>query len=154
MAAIAALLSQIPLLSNLGPDQLSAVERICERCLFTAGQTVVREGEEADAAYFLIDGPIECITRSPTDETISTPIPSGATLLELALIVEIDVTATCIARGSAKVLRIPRKAMLCLMEEDAELTNDIIATLTARLHEMSETMREVSSVFEDARLSA
>lgn len=151
MNPISGLLQSIPLLSALSERQLEAVTRICERCTYEAEQPIVTAGEQAEAAYFLIDGQVDCLTKSDTpespDEMISTAIPSGATLLELAMIVELDVSATCIARGSAKVLKIPRQAMHDLMQDDIALTDTVIETLTVRLREMADTMREASAPF-------
>ena len=147
MNSLSALLHTIPLLSALSPAQLDRVAAICERCSFAADETVVKAGDQADAAFFIISGPVDCIT-SIGSETKSTAIPAGATVLELAMIVDLEVSATCIARGPARILKIPRNKMHDLMQEDIALTDTVIETLTRRLREMADTMREASAPFE------
>ena len=154
MTAISGLLKTIPLLSMLTPVQLSAVSAIAERCAFTPGETVVVAGAQADCAYYVLDGQIECVTTDQDGNTILTPIPSGAVLLELAMIVELDVSATCVARGPAKALRIPRHLMHDVMQDDIAMTDKIIEALTVRLRDMADTMREASLPFEPLRQSA
>lgn len=154
MAAFSPILRNIPLLSRMTQLQLDAVAAICERCGYEAGQRLVEAGTEADAAYYLIDGLVECDTEDGEGVSSAAPIPPGGTLLELAMIVEIDVSATCTARGPAKVLRIPRERMLELMQNDPLLTDAVIEALTIRLQDMAETMREAGRPFEELKRSA
>lgn len=154
MAAISAILRNIPLLSRMTQQQLDTVAAISERCGFEAGQMLVEAGAEADAAYYLIDGLVECETESAEGICNAAPIPPGGTLLELAMIVEIDVSATCTARGPAKVLKIPREKMHELMQSDPLLTDAVIEALTIRLKDMADTMREAGQPFEELQRSA
>ena len=154
MTAISALLKTIPLLSRLSPAQLTSVATVCERHAFKAGDTIIAAGAEADAAFFLMDGHVECLVSGADSTPMATAIPSGATLLELAMIIELEASATCVARGSAKVLRIPRKEMHDLMQDDIALTDKVIETLTIRLKDMADTMREASEPFQPVKRSA
>lgn len=147
MNPISSLLQTIPLLRALSPSQLEQVAAICERCTYVEGDIVVKSGDPADAAYFLINGNVDCQTVD-AGAMVSSPIPAGATLLELAMIIELDVSATCVARGPAKILKIPRSQMHDVMQENVALTDNVIETLTLRLEEMAQTMREASAPFE------
>jgi len=154
MTAISSLLQTIPLLSTLSPAQLNVLADISERCTYASGEEIVAAGAVAEAAYFMMDDNTECLTKDADGEQISTPIPSGAVLLELGMIVELDVSATCVARGPAKVLKIPRQQVHDLMQEDIALTDKVIEALTVRLKDMGETMREASTPFETIKRSA
>ncbi len=154
MTAISGLLQTIPLLSTLSSAQLTAMSGVCERCAFSPGEEIVAAGAAADAAYFMMDDNTECLTTDADGAEIKTQIPSGAILLELAMIVQLDVSATCVARGPAKVLKIPRQQVHDLMQEDIALTDKVIEALTIRLKDMGETMREASAPFEPAKRSA
>lgn len=150
MAAIAGILQKIPLLGALEDAQIEKISAICERLMISPGEEVVVAGRQADAAYYLIDGHVDCVTGANEEA----PIPPGSVLLEMAMIVEIDINATCIARGHAKLLKIPRKEMHALMQEDILLTDGMIEALTLRLQDMADTMREASVPFQDIRQSA
>ena len=154
MTAIDGLLKSIPLLSLLTPPQLEAVAAVCQRCAFAPGEPIVLAGTRADAAYYLMDGNVDCMTWGPDCEQIATPIPAGAVLLEMAMIVDIDVNANCVARAAAKVLKLPRAAMHDVMQNDPALTDKMIEALTLRLRDMAEAMREASQPFEELQRSA
>lgn len=154
MTAISALLKTIPLLSRLTDAELSAVAAICERQAYKPGDIVIEAGDETDAAYFLMDGHVDCIVVGADGTQATTAIPSGAVVLELGMIIEIDASATCIARAGTKVLRIPRKEMHDVMQENIALTDKVIETLTIRLNDMAETMREASLPFQPEKRSA
>ena len=122
MTAIDGLLKSIPLLSRLTPPQLAAVAAVCQRCSFAPGENIVVAGMRANAAYYLMDGHVDCLTWGLDGDQLATPIPAGAVLLEMAMIVDLDVSATCVARAGAKVLKLPRVAMLEVMQNDPALT--------------------------------
>lgn len=154
MTAIDGLLKSIPLLSLLTPPQLAAVAAVCERCAFAPGESIALAGTRADAAFYVMDGNVDCMTWGPDGEQIATPIPAGAVLLEMAMIVELEVNANCVARAAAKVLKLPRSAMHDVMQNDPALTDKMIEALTVRLRDMADAMREASQPFEELRHSA
>jgi CRP-like cAMP-binding protein len=153
MSAISGLLQSIPLLGGLTEHQLSAVSSIAQRLTFAAGQELIKADAQADGAYFLIDGEVECLSQIDGEPSV-TRIPSGAVLLELAMIVDINASATCVVRAPAKVLKIPRQAMHDLMQNDVSLTEAILERLTRRLADMADAMREASEPFEERDLKA
>jgi len=145
MTAISGLLRDVPLLSGLNDDQLKAVANIAQRRSFRAGDEIARGGAPVDAAFYLIDGPIECLATE--NQAAISHVPKGATLLELAMIVDIDAGATCVARGSVKMLEIRRQAMHDLMETELGLTDAVLESLTERLVEVAAAMREADETF-------
>ena len=145
MAAIAGLLRNIPLLSGLSEAQLRSVEGIAKRCSFRSGDVIAHVGEPAAAAYYLIDGPVECRPADGPGDNLT--VPTGATLLELAMIVEIDANATCVALGSVKMLEIGREPLHGLMETDTGMTDSILESLTSRLVDVAAAMREADETF-------
>lgn len=153
MTVFVNLLRDVPLLSQLDDAQLKRVATVCERASFSAGDNIIEAGSTADAAFVLIDGPVDCLSTI-SGETHAVRIPAGSTILELAMIVDIEASATCVARGATKALRLPRAPLQTLMENDTELTDAIITSLTIRLNEMADTMRAADKVFEDVRQSA
>jgi len=145
MAAIAGLLRNIPLLSGLNETQLRAVEGIVKRRSFRSGDQIVGASQPASAAYYLIDGPVECEAEGGQGESVL--VPAGATVLELAMIVEIEANATCVARGSVKMLEISRAPLHALMEDEMGMTDAILESLTERLIDVAAAMREADDTF-------
>lgn len=153
MSAVSGLLQTIPILGQLTPEQLRSVAAISVRCTFDKGERLIRAGAQVDAAYYLIDGKVDCMTRV-NGKWIGTPVPPCATLLELAMIVEVEASTTFTAQGPSKVLKLPRQGMHQLMQDDAALTAILIGTLTARLKDMADTMRDVGAPFIETKRSA
>jgi len=149
MAAISGLLKTIPLLAGLNEGQLASVAGICERSTLAPGEVLVEAGRQADSTFLIIDGCVDCLSAESGQQKSTATIPNGAILLELAMLVEIEVGATCIAAAKSKVLRIPRQKMHDLMQEDIGMTDAIVEHLTLRLSEMADVMREANQHFEE-----
>jgi CRP-like cAMP-binding protein len=154
MTAISGILANVPLLSQLGPSELEVVGSVCERVSFKAGDEIIRENELADSAYYLISGDIDNLPSLSDGDAAPVRIPHGATLLELAMIVEIRASATCIARSTVRMLRIQRSGIRTLLADNPGITEAMTATLTTRLNEMATTMREASRPFDELKRSA
>jgi CRP-like cAMP-binding protein len=154
MTAISGILANIPILSQLPASELDAVGQVCERVSFKPGEQIVHEGGFADAAYYLISGEVDSLSKGLDGRVAPVRIPHGATLLELAMIIETGIHATCMARSTVRMLRIPRNGIHALLEETPALADMMAKTLTARLVEMAETMRAASQPFDELERSA
>ena len=153
MTAVLRLLQTIPLLSRLTDEQLGAILSASSSCVFHKDEQLFAAGSVADAAYFLLDGKLECLTEED-GEIIANGVSAGSTLLEIAMIVEVKPNSTCVARGTCQLLRLPREPILKLMEQDGAMTETLIGTLTERLQGAAAQMRESSAPFIDTRRSA
>ena len=75
---------------------------------FAAGQTVVRQGEQADAAYVVVAGRCEVYTDSPTGvRTTQAQLGRGDVFGETAILADSNRTASVRALEETTVVRIP-----------------------------------------------
>lgn len=153
MTAISGLLRNVPLLSGLSDDQLKSVASIAERCLFKSGDVIIESGVATNAALYLIDGAVETLPPAESDAEVI-PVVPGSTLLELAMIVEIEPSSTFLARGSVKMLKIGREPLEKLLRADSAMNETLLASLTARLNEVAAAMREADQTFASLQASA
>lgn len=58
-AVTATQLSEVPLLHNFESDEIAQLLEACELVDYTAGQTVVQEGDEQRALYVVVSGDVE-----------------------------------------------------------------------------------------------
>jgi CRP-like cAMP-binding protein len=143
-------LATVPLLANLTNEQLQKLTRACE-CIFVApGKVLVEQGETADAAYLCLD---DTVLREQASDTNHEPdvssVPANSIVLELAMIVETEAAARFVAEAHARVLKISREKLLTLLETDPALASAMSATLSARLTDMAEAMREAVASFDE-----
>jgi CRP-like cAMP-binding protein len=93
------------LLRGLAPDAVEAIEQAAEPRTYDEGEAILREGDPADAIYFLVDG--EVSVRLPLDGTgrarrLAT-FGSGVAFGEAALLEETVRTADVRAESPAAV---------------------------------------------------
>ncbi len=99
------------------------------RRTFQAGETVVREGEQGDAAYIIVAGSCEIQKDLPTGiETLQT-IGPGAVFGEMAILTEGPRTATVVAVETTVVMVVTS----AILEQEIEALKPWMATLLKSL---------------------
>jgi predicted MFS family arabinose efflux permease len=98
-----------------------------------AGETVIREGDEADAFYLLLDG--EMSVRARGESGVDRNLPSmapGSFFGEIGLLERIPRTATVTAATASRTLRIDGEAFLSALT-DAPASTALLEGATGRL---------------------
>jgi len=99
------------------------------RRTFQAGETIVREGEQGDAAYIIVAGSCEIQKDLPTGiETLQT-IGPGAVFGEMAILTEGPRTATVVAVETTVVMVVTS----AILEQEMEALKPWMATLLKSL---------------------
>ncbi|NJO56712.1 MAG: cyclic nucleotide-binding domain-containing protein [Rhodospirillales bacterium] len=137
-----ALLERVAVLHVLGRETLRILAIGAETRRLKAGETLFREGEDADCAYVVVDGTIALkdVLNSGQPEVQA---GSGALIGETALITQVRRPATAIARDDATLLRIPRNTFLRTLEGFPAAADKLQALLAQR---MAETVAELARV--------
>ena len=102
---------------------------------FKDGEEVMREGEPGDALYIIVDG-IASVTIDDMGE--SKPVAEltdGAFFGEMAVITEQPRSATVVAHGELAVLKIPKAAVLAILDDYPKLRETIAKIGLARTEE-------------------
>ncbi|ALK11063.1 cyclic nucleotide-binding domain-containing protein [Blastochloris viridis] len=137
-----ALLERVAVLQVLGRDALRILAIGAEARRLKAGDTLFREGEDADAAYVVASGTVALKNVLHTDraEVLAGP---GAMIGETALITEVRRPATAVGRNDATLLRIPRHTFLRMLEGYPAAAEQLQALLARRL---ADTIAELDRV--------
>jgi CPA1 family monovalent cation:H+ antiporter len=125
------LIGTVPLLTGL-PEHL--LERLSQRArpvTFLVDDVVIGEGDRGDALYIISSG-VVVVTRSDSDEPIA-ELRDGDFFGEMALLGDQKRTATVKARTPSTLLRLTRKDVLELAEEDPELKRRLEEAQQSRL---------------------
>ncbi len=139
------LLRRYPFFGFLNDLQLKAIAMIAEEQAIGQGTVVVREGDRADALYFLMNGGMDLfytISEEFKPETAKEyfieEINPGEIFGISALIEPHVLTASARASADSHLIRIQGDALLALFIEDCELgynfMHQIAKTAMERLH--------------------
>jgi len=89
---------------------------------FTFGQTIVRDGEPADAFYVLVSGQARVVKQGDNDEEISLNVlRPGDSFGEMGLLEEASRSATVRATGEVSVLKLDRAVFEALIHTEPEI---------------------------------
>lgn len=144
----------LPLFRGLTPLQLTEIVRRAERIIYRAGDALVVENQESDAAIIIISGP--CLRIDDNGDTAQKSrgelVPEGAMIAELAMLIEIVHTTTVIAQGPVKALRLTRQKMREFMDEEPALAAHFSACIISRLKLLANDLKAIDTGVDDATI--
>ena len=113
-----------------------------EPLIFKDGSTVMQEGDPGDALFIIVDG-----IASVVVDDLGTPKPvaeltDGAFFGEMAVITNQPRSATITARGELSVLKIPKEAVLEILNDYPKLKEMIAKIGLARTEDTMEKMMD------------
>lgn len=133
-------LCAVPMLRMLPAEQIGLLVHDVRPELLTDGQILFREGDAADALYFVRSGTMEVERGGEVFRTLD----AGSILGELALVTQTARTATIRARGGVEVLKLMRHDFDRWRELCPELDRSVRELASHRLSENSERARQRS----------
>lgn len=136
-------LSRVRIFQGLSEAQLLAIARSAERIVYRPGDIITAAGAEADAAVLIVGGDTEFIIEGNPSRV--EPIEAGSLVGEMAMFIEHVYGVTTRAAGSARALRLHRRAMHLLMLEDASLADHCVRIITSRLHQVAGELRRIDN---------
>ena len=122
-------LNSFSIFSELSPDHRQQIIAQTTQLSITAGQTLLKEGDEADTLFFLQQGRLIVYSGEKPIAEISAGEPIG----EIAFFTGVARTATVIASRNCKLLQLNKHTYNSLINEIPELTQSIIHSLARRL---------------------
>lgn len=140
----ATLLKMNPLFSELGPEAIGAIARLCQTRRLPAGQTLFTKGEPGDALYGVRRGQIRIETGTAAGERLTIEVFGAGDLFgEIAVLDGRPRTADAVAQEDAELFVLPRAEFLNALEHDVGLAIRIIELLCARLRSTNERTEEM-----------
>lgn len=148
MSALVKPFLRLPLFQGLRPLQLTEIVRRADRVIYQPGDVIIAEDQPGDAAIVIVSGEAVRI-RSEQHGDAAEPIAEGSIISELSMLVETVHSATIVARGTVKALRLTREEMHQAMFDDPELAEHMSAKITARLKKIADDIRSVDRTLAD-----
>ena len=141
-ADIAARLRETTLFAGLEDESINRLVELGEIVDLAPAEVLIREGDQADALYVVLDGELEVTKRSGTSEIPLALVGPGSLQGEIAALEGGRRLASVRANGAAEVLRIPVGAIRELLAAGPDVALAVIRTAVARLRAMESTLRE------------
>jgi len=120
----------------LSRDELKTVARNVKRTRFTRGETLMRQGEEGESFYALVQGTVKgSITNSDAAHPVEFDLHPGALFGEMSLLTGLPRSATMTAATNCELLEFDRAAftqLLALREEIPRVLSDLAAARAAQ----------------------
>ena len=140
--AVADRLRDTPLFGGLDDEQLQRLVAMGEICDLEPGAFLIREGDEADALYVVLDGELDVTKRSDRSDIPLARVGPGSLQGEIAALEGGRRLASVHAVTPAEVLRIPVAAVRELLSAGPDVALAVIRTAVARLRSIELTLRE------------
>ena len=141
-AEIAARLRETTLFAGLDDEPLRRLVDLGEIMDLAPGDVLIREGDQADALYVVLDGELEVTKQSGSSQIPLALVGPGSLQGEIAALEGGRRLASVRATGPAEVLRIPVGAIRELLAAGPDVALAVIRTAVARLRGMESTLRE------------
>ena len=114
-------LSEFTLFRNLPEELLAKVAALGEESTFSQGDSIFREGEEADKLHFLLNGEIVLkvrLTSRPDSITVSAVSQQFESFGWSGIVPPYHYTASAICEVDCKVLTVPGKDFMKLLSDN------------------------------------
>jgi CRP/FNR family transcriptional regulator, cyclic AMP receptor protein len=114
-------LAEFPLFRNLPEPLLDQIDALGEEQTFSQGETIFREGEDANSLHFLLDGEVLLkvrLTSRPESITVSAVSQRFESFGWSGIVPPYHYTASAVCETDCKILKIPGDRMMKILEEN------------------------------------
>jgi len=131
--------------ADAAASQLKLIAFACDRISFTSGEEIFRQGDDADAAFVVLDVRVDTYVEAGEQEVqVSQTVEGNQLIGEMALLSTRPRAVTAKATTAATLLGLEKDMFLQLVDGDLEFTGRISRILSDRIYGMTERMQEVA----------
>ena len=106
------------------------------------GDVILKEGEETNNAYIILEGSIEVTKKGRKVATLLENNIFG----EIAMVDNRPRTATCTALTPCKLGQVTRENYITLLKHRPEAINPLLRVVTERLRNLTDMLQDMSSI--------
>jgi len=147
------LLTRIPLLSKLGPANISHLASSSDILRFEAGQTLFRQGDIGKEAYIVIHGEAAVVSEGPEGDISVGTIGENEFTGEIALLIDVPRTATVVASVDLTALMVSKEVFYHMVVEYPAVGIEVMRELADRLLKTTIRLREAGGNIDTMPLS-
>lgn len=155
MMNIAAFLASVPLFKGLNREQYDELAMIATDQEFARGREIFAEGDPGDGFFLVVTGLVKIYKLSPDGkEQILHLFGPGEPFAEAAVFLGSSYPAHAMALEKSRVLFLPRRAFIELINRYPEVALNMLAALSLRLKKFAQLIEELSLKEVPGRLAA
>ena len=126
-------LRRVPFFSGIDPARLKLLAFMSERVGYDSGKVLFRQGDQADAAYLILEGEADIIIDAPSGPLIVATLSANDIVGEMAILGDVPRTATVRAKTRLVALRIAKDPFMRMVREFPNMAVSIMRELAHRL---------------------
>lgn len=131
------LLREIPIFSDLSPEDLQQIAVIASEQWFPKDTTIFRQDEEGNMMFVILDGHVHVVRSVNGREQVLSLRGPGDFVGEMAIIESAPRSASLVAVGDVRVLAIDGPTFKGILRERPEVSLAVLRSVSRRLREMS-----------------
>jgi len=139
------LLRRIPFFAEIEPAKLKLLAFMSERVGYDPGKTLCRQGDQADAAYLIIEGEADIVVDTPSGPITIATLGAHEIVGEMAILCDVPRTATVRAKTRLVALRIAKDPFMRMVREFPSMAVSIMRELAHRLELTNNQLRSALS---------
>jgi CRP-like cAMP-binding protein len=139
----AAQLARVPMFGKLDPARLKLLAFTSRALRFAPGESLVRQGEPSDSAYLILEGEVEVLGSSGTEEFLIGTVGANELVGEMGVLMNRPRSTSVRAKDDVRALRIGAPMFLRLMSENPEVALDVMRVLCERLAGTTQKLEEM-----------
>jgi CRP-like cAMP-binding protein len=124
---------RIPMFQRIQPAMQKLLCFGSERLIYDPGQTLMKAGDAADAAYVLIEGTAEVTVASPKGPLVISTMGRNEIVGEIAIFGDVPRTATVTATTRVEALKISKELFINIIRQNPEAAIEVLRVLATRL---------------------
>ena len=145
------LLRRVPFFAEIEPSKLKLLAFMSERVGFDPGKNLMRQGEQADAAYLIIDGRAEVILETPAGAVVVATLGANEIVGEMGILGNVPRAATVRAKDRVIALRISKEPFMRMVREFPNMAVSIMQELAHRVESMNNQLRTATAELKKLR---
>lgn len=135
------LLRRVPFFAEIEPAKLKLLAFMSERVGFDPGKELCHQGDQADAAYLIIEGEADIILEGPAGPITVATLGRNEIVGEIGIICNAPRTATVKAKTRLVCLRILKDPFMRMVREFPNMAVAIMQELAHRLEANNNQLR-------------
>ncbi|MBO0332829.1 cyclic nucleotide-binding domain-containing protein [Sneathiella sp. CAU 1612] len=140
------ILRQIPLFAKIEPSKIKLLAFTSERLTFQPEDFVCEQGDNGDAAYFIMAGEAEVIVETPSGPLTVATLGKNDVVGEIAILIDVPRTATIKAKTELTTLKITKDVFFRMVTEFPEMAVEMMRVLAERLVRTTDDLQKAKEM--------
>ncbi|MFC4271552.1 cyclic nucleotide-binding domain-containing protein [Sneathiella chungangensis] len=140
------ILRQIPLFAKIDPSKIKLLAFTSERLTFQPDDLVCQQGDNGDAAYFIMAGEAEVIVDTPSGPLTVATLGKNDVVGEIAILIDVPRTATIKAKTELTTLKITKDVFFRMVTEFPEMAVELMRVLAERLVRTTDDLQKAKEM--------